>query len=277
VASVSLAPLLPLMAVAVLYARRTRTLADAGREPRAARQASFYLGLILLAAALATPIDTIGDERLFWVHMSQHILIGDLAALALVAGLDGRVLRPLLAAPGVARLRVLAHPFVALPLWAVVLLGWHVPALYQAALSNDLVHALEHEMFLVTGMLMWAAVLEPLPGPAWFGSGAKAIYVVAVRLVGAGLASALIWSETAFYPDYAPGELREGISPLDDQAIGGGIMFTEGGIVTLALLAWLFLRWARESELRQSLAEQGHDPRAAARAARYGRSRLARR
>ena len=272
--SVDPVPLIPLATIAVLYERRVRTLGGRGRRVPWARRLSFHTGLVLLAAALASPIHTIGEERLFWVHMTQHLLVGDLGALAIVAGLDGPLLRPLLAAPGVARLRVLAHPLVALPLWALNLVAWHIPALYQAALSNDFVHAGEHWLFFATGAVMWAAVLEPLPGPAWFGAGPKAIYVLAVRFVAAGLALTLILSGAAFYPDYAPGERLAGISPLTDQATGGGIMLIEGGLVTLVAFAWLFLRWSRAAELRQSLAEAGHDPVLAARAARYGRSPL---
>ena len=123
---------------------------------------------------------------------------------------------------------------------------------------------------------MWAAVVEPLPGPAWFGTGWKAVYVLAVRTVGAVLASLFIWAERPFYPSYAAGERIWGIHPGADQAIGGGIMFLEGGVVTLVVFAWLFLRWQRDAELRQALEDLGHDPDAAARAARYRRSALAR-
>jgi putative membrane protein len=269
--SVDPLPLVPLATIAWLYDRRVRTLARRGRRVPVARRLSFHLGLLLLAGALASPIHSIGEERLFWVHMTQHLLLGDIGALAIVAGLDGPLLRPLLAAPGFARLRVLANPLVALPLWSLNLLVWHLPGLYQAALSNELVHAGEHWLFFATGALMWAAVIEPLPGPAWFGSGAKAVYVLVVRTVGAGLATALIWSGRPFYPDYAAGERASGISPLHDQAIGGAIMFVEGGVVTLLVFAWLFLRWSREAELRQGLADEGYDPALAARAARYGR------
>src|SRR4051794_22258398 len=190
--------------------------------------------------------------------MVQHLLIGDLAALALVLGLTGPVLRPILTLPSIMRLRFLLHPFVALPLWALTLWLWHLPALYQSALAHDAVHALEHMTFLVAGMLMWAAVVEPLPGVRWFTSGWKAAYILVVRLIAAALANVFIWSSHVFYPRYAAGERREGISALTDQRIAGAIMFIEGSVVTLVAFAILFLRFMGEPDERQRQRQRRH-------------------
>ncbi len=261
-------------AIGLAYGLRVRTLRRGRRPVRPLKQASFYTGLAILLAALVSPIDQIGENRVFYVHMVQHLMLGDLAPLAIVLGLSGPILRPVLALPGIGRLRVLAHPLVALPLWAIAFYAWHVPALYQAALEDPTVHVLEHLCFFWTGLLMWAVVIEPIPGPAWFGTGAKAAYVLLVRALGAVLGTIFIWAGQPLYPDYAAGERLWGISPLTDQTIGGAIMFTEGATITLIVFAWLFLRWARESELHQSLLDAGHEPVAASRAARYGRRRL---
>ncbi len=254
---------------------RVRNLSRSGRSTSRLRQASFYLGLLLLAGALISPIDTIGESDLFYVHMVQHLMLGDLAPLAIVLGLTGPILRPVLALPLIGRLRILAHPLVALPIWAIVFFAWHLPGLYQAAIDHSALHALEHLCFFWAGVLMWAAVVEPLPGPAWFGSAAKAAYVLAVRTLGAVLGSIFIWAGQPLYTDYAAGEHLRGISPLTDQTIGGAIMFVEGRSSRSIVFAWLFLRWTREAELRQSLLDAGHEPVAASRAARFGRRRLA--
>ena len=142
----SLEPLqvLPTALAAVLYLRRTRTLARGGRPVPRWRQASFWAGIVLVVLALNSPLDALGEEHFFFLHMTQHVLLGDLAPLCFVVGLTGQILRPVLAFPVVERLRVLAHPLVALPIWAVDLYVWHVPFLYDAALHHDSVHALEH-------------------------------------------------------------------------------------------------------------------------------------
>lgn len=258
--------------VSALYARRAHTLARRGRGVPLWRQLSFYLGVAIVVAALISPLDTIGEERLFYVHMAQHIALGEVAPLFVLVGLSGAVLRPLLALGPVRRLRFLLNPLVALPLWALNLYGWHIPAFYEAALENPALHAIEHACFFTAGLLMWGALLEPLPGPSWFGSAQKAGYVLVVRALGCAiLGNIFIWAGTPFYPYYAPGEREWGIARLTDQQVGGAIMFIWGALITVSLFSWMFLRWIREAELRQALLEDGADPRLATRAARYGR------
>src|SRR5579884_2571112 len=186
---------LALVALAgVCYAWRARVLAARGRTVRRARKLGFYGGLTVALLALVSPVDYLGENRLLWVHMIQHVLLGDIAPLLVVAGLTGPLLRPLLATPGVRRLRVLAHPLVALPLWALDLYVWHLRVLYEAALHHDGVHAFEHFCFFTCGALMWAAVIEPLPAPVWFGNGPKALYTLAVRVAGGVLGTLFIWA-----------------------------------------------------------------------------------
>jgi putative membrane protein len=137
--------------------------------------------------------------------------------------------------------------------------------------NNDAVHALEHICFFTAGVLMWAAVVEVLPGPAWFGTAAKLGYVVAVRLLETILGNIFIWAGNPIYGVYDDGSELYGLSPLRDQGLAGTIMMIEGSLVTLGAIAWLFLRWGAESELRQQLIEQGVDAKVASRAVRYGR------
>ena len=263
---------IPTLLVGLLYARRVRTLRAAGTPVATWRIWSFGTSLFLVLVALVSPIDEFGEEQFLFMHMIQHIFLGDLAPLAFVAGLTGPILRPVLSLPGVMRLRFLTHPLVALPLWAASLYVWHIPFMYQAALHHSAVHALEHFSFFTFGALMWAALLEPLPGPEWFGTGAKLGYVACVRLLETILGNVFIWSGTVFYPFYEHSTNMWGIDALADQQIAGAIMMVEGSIVTLAALAWLFLKMAKESELRQQLIERGMDERSVKRAVRYGRA-----
>ena len=263
--------LAPIALIGLAYTVRARTLSRRGQPVPGWRIALFTLGIALLVVAVASPIARIGEEELFAFHMAQHLLLGDLAPLCLLAGLTGPLLRPLLALPGVVRLRVLANPFVALPLWAGNLVLWHVPLFYEAAVENGAVHALEHTAFFTAGIVLWLPVLETLPAPEWFGSGAKLGYIVAVRLVATVLGNVFVWSGGPFYDVHDTGDDYLGLSPDGDQSLAGSLMMLEGSLVTVIAIAWLFLRMAQEGEIRQELLERGHDPRTVRRAVRYRR------
>jgi cytochrome c oxidase assembly factor CtaG len=265
------AQLLLIAAAAFLYYRRAHTLAARGTPVPTWRRLVFALGLALAFLAVASPIHELGEQEFFFVHMLQHILLGDLAPLCMVAGLTGPILRPVLAIPLFQRLRFLAHPLVAFPIWAVNLVLWHLPFAYQGALHHSAVHAVQHILFFTCGCLMWAPVVEVLPAPEWFGTGMKLGYIVAVRIVETILGNVFVWSGGVFYHYYEHPVERWGISAHADQGIAGGLMMIEGSIVTICALAWLFLRLGSESELHQKLLEEGVDPRAAGRAVRYGR------
>jgi putative membrane protein len=263
--------LLPLAIGALLYGKRARTLSRRGTPVAWWRPVLFGLGVLLVTLALVSPVAPIGEEESFAFHMVQHVLLGDLGPLCIVAGLTGPLLRPLLSVRAIRTLRFLAHPLVALPLWTLNLLIWHLPFFWEAALRHEAVHALEHVSFFTAGALMWAAVIEVLPGPEWFGTAAKMGYVVAVRVVSTIVGNVLVWAGTPFYGLYEHAERPFGLSAEADQGLAGGIMMIEGSLVTIGVLAWLFLRLAQEGELRQELLERGLDPRSVQRAVRYGR------
>ncbi len=271
--------LLPLVALLFWfpYRARVKTLATERRAVPTWRQACYAAGLIVLAIALSPPVDTLADQLLV-VHMVEHLMIGDFAALLIVLGFTGPLLAPLLRMRYIGRLRVLAHPVVAVSLWALNFYVWHLPALYEAALRHDPIHALQHACFLFFGMAMWMGLLGPLPKPQWFGNGARLVYIIAVRLLGTVLANAMIFSGTVFYPYYRPGDAHWHISPMADQISAAGVMMVEESLLTIGLFCWLFLKVAREGEERQELldfaAAQGVelDEQRAARAVAAGRT-----
>jgi putative membrane protein len=256
--------------VATAYAFRTLTLAREGRPVPTWRTLSFALGLLLIAIAFLSPLGRL-DSELVLAHMTQHLLMGDLGALLIVLGLTGPLLQPVLHNHWLGWMRHLAHPLVALPLWAVDLYVWHVPVLYQAATEHSAIHALQHSCFIGFGVLMWMPLVGPLPQPKWFGIPAKIGYLIGVRFVGIVLGNVFMWSNSVFYPDYAAGEAKWHLSAVTDQSVAGVIMMVESTFVTLGLLAWLFLEWARQDSERQrllDLAEQRGVPLTEGRAAR---------
>jgi putative membrane protein len=270
---------LPILALLpwIPYRARAQTLREEGRPIPRWRQQCYASGLVVLAIALSPPVDKLSDELLM-VHMVEHLLIGDIAALLIVLGLTGPLLGPALRLRWVSWLRFFTHPVVAVVFWAVNFYVWHIPALYQAALRHDTVHALEHSTFLGFGIGVWMGLFGPLPKPDWFGNAARLIYIIAVRLLGTVLANVMIFSGTVLYPYYRPGDAKWHIKPMADQISAAGVMMVEESLLTISLFCWLFLKVARENEERQQLldfaVEHGVelDERRAARAVAAGRS-----
>src|SRR5437867_1091043 len=220
---------IPTVLLAALYARRVRTLRARRTAVPGWRIALFGTGVGLLLVALVTPIHSLG-EQFFSFHMLQHVLLGDLAPLALLAGLTGPILRPVLAF--LYRLRALANPFVALPLWAVNLYLWHLPYLYDAAVRHDSVHALEHLCFFTGGAIMWLPVrggaaaavwwrpvLRRGPAAVWWVVGALLGYVAFGRVGASVPGNAFCWAGWAFYAVEEQGQRLWRLSPLADQGI----------------------------------------------------------
>jgi putative membrane protein len=259
------------------YRSRALRLAREGRPVPTWRRACYAAGLLALALALSPPVDTLSDQLLV-AHMAEHLLIGDVAALLIVLGFTGPLLAPLLRNRLIGRLRLLSHPLIAVPLWAVNFYVWHLPVLYQAALRHDALHALEHATFLGLGMAVWMALLGPLPKPQWFTNGPRLVYIIAVRLIGTVLANAMIFSGTVWYAYYHAGDVHWHISAMGDQIAAAGVMMVEESLLTIGLFCWLFLKVAREGEERQELldfaASRGVelDERRAARAVAAGRT-----
>lgn len=269
----------PLTLAAILYAKRAITLAGRGKGVPIWRQCCFAGGLLLVAIALFSPVGHISEELVI-AHMIEHLLIADIGTLLVVLGLTGPLLQPILAHKTLSKLRVLALPQVAFPLWAANLLIWHIPALYDSAYGTAPAHALEHTLFIFFGAMMWMPLVGPLPMPSWWTNGWKLGYAIAVRFVGVILGNILMWSGTVLYPNYAAGEEYWNISPLADQSTAGAIMMVEGTFIALGVFAWLFLRTAQqgmESQRLEDLAQTrgvSLDEGRAARAVAAGRGDL---
>jgi cytochrome c oxidase assembly factor CtaG len=245
--------------VAVLIAVYARAVAVLGwrgyRVPRT-QQALWYTGVALIAIALLGPPDALSDDLLS-AHMAQHLLLADLGAPFLLAGMRSPVLQfllprqilvPLARTSWLRRVfRLLRHPLFALPLWVVVLYTWHFGFAFEGALENGWVHALQHYSFFATSMLVWWAVIEPkrrrTTGELW-----KAGDVIGMRVAGMFLGMAFILLRTQAYDWYGDRPLDHGISVLTDQQIGGALMLLTDLVVMLGGLAFFFFRAAADND-----------------------------
>ncbi|HET7419306.1 MAG TPA: cytochrome c oxidase assembly protein [Candidatus Dormibacteraeota bacterium] len=228
-----------LLALGLAYAWLARGSPDATR-----RHALYFLaGLATLWLALETPLDTISDRYLDSVHMLQHVLLAFVAPPLMLLGLSPRMAARLAAVPGV---RAATEPAPAQVLAAVVMVGWHIPALYDATLVNEGVHVVEHLMFIGSGLLLYWPMIDSTSAQAlWkLSAGAKLVYMLLATLPQDGVALALIFSRVPFYDFYthAP-RLIAGFTAVIDQTIAGAVLMIFGK-VTLSIAALvIFFRW----------------------------------
>ena len=233
------------------------------------RTALFLLGLVALVVSLASPIDTIALQ-LFSIHMVQHMLLLAVATPLLLVGAPVRPLLrglPLVVRRTIVRalarntaFRALAHllrqPLIAAALYVVGLYGWHVPALYDAAVENATIHLVEHLWFLVSALLFWSVVIDPVPFRATLPYAARIPFLL---LVGAAqntiLGGLLAFSDRPFYAPYLATTAAYGLDPAADQRLGGAIMWVPGDLIFLVAASFSFFLWLQSEEQAQRLRE----------------------
>ncbi len=221
------------------------------RDPEAVtpKQMWYFLGgLFVIFVALQSPIDTYADNA-FWVHMIQHLLLILAVPPLLLLGTPAAFLHPLTRKPVLfAVMRALVNPGAAWLISTGAFLIWHIPSLYNAAVLDARIHALEHFCFLATAILFWWPVYSPLPELPRLSRANKVGYLALSCQPNVVLGAVLVFAPHAFYGVYA-GALRLGsISPLVDQQAGGAIMWVPGNMVYLAIMSKLFYDWFSEKE-----------------------------
>jgi len=237
------------LALLYLYAwRRARPVGER-RPPGIGRVGLFLAGLLAILAALVSPIDVLG-EQLLLMHMVQHILLLDIAPILMILGLTKVLLRP--ATRRLQRIErragFLAHPVFAVIAYAGLMWLWHIPAMYDAALHSDSVHALEHVCFAAAGGLYWWHLLSPIRSRMRLGGMGPVLYMVTTKLLVGILGIVLAFAPSAFYPFYEHHPHYWGLSPREDQNLAGLLMALEQSIVMGIALVWLFVRMLAESE-----------------------------
>ena len=214
----------------------------------------FACGLVVMIGPLVSPLNRAGERYLLSAHMLEHVLLADAGAALLVLSVRGPVAAGLLPWPAPAPLHtaagVLMRPPVTLAAWVAGVAVWHVPAVYDRALSHPALHDLEHLTFVLVGLLAWTQLIDPT-GSGRLGIPGRLAFTVAMFFAGQVLSDALVFSFHAYYPAYAdrPGRLL-GLSPLADQRLAGIVMALEQ-LITLGTCFVLLLRELRRGAVRR--------------------------
>jgi cytochrome c oxidase assembly factor CtaG len=248
-----------------LFAQAFVRLRRRGRRDHASwgRALLFGTGVAVGGVALVSPLDPVGEQYLLSGHMLQHVAITDAAPALVVTSLRGPLLffllPPALLRP-LARLRLLRalgdlllRPAVAVALWAIVIAVWHVPSIYDFTLTHRLVHDLEHALFVLVGVLVWAQLVDPARRGR-LGRPGRILVGVLLFAMGTVLSDVLIFSFRPLYPSYAEqGERLLGLTPERDQQVAGLVMMVEQ-VVTLGTALVLLARPYLERERRDRAA-----------------------
>lgn len=261
-------PIAYLLLAEVLYLRAVRILGGRGYEGRSScaaagrfaatfwQQVAWHVAMACMAFALLGPLDPLAEDLLV-AHMGQHLLIADIAAPLLLVGVRWPVYLFMLPKPVLVPLarckplrsafRFLRQPLVAIPVWIVTLYTWHFGFMFEAALGNDWIHALQHVSFVAASLLVWWSVIEPkkrrLPGDLW-----KVPYLLGARLAGMFLGMAFIIMHTPAYDQYVLRTEQHGWSPLTDQQVAGGMMLGLDLLVMLFATGFFFYRSAQDHD-----------------------------
>lgn len=234
-----------------------------GTEVRGRHIAWFAAGLLTIFIALVSPLDALSNYASFGAHMTQHVLLAIVAPALLLLGTPAYWLRYLFTLPIVKQvLRLIAHPLIAFAIFNVVLWAWHLPALYEGALRDPNIHILEHTMFLVTGVIMWAPILFNLPPDRPMSYLAKIAYLFFNMVSSSILAAMFTFAQSVIYPYYGNAMLRFGLTAMDDQQLAGAIMWVPGGGIFLVATLLAFAAWLN-SEDRKGQAQYPPPPHVA--------------
>jgi len=237
---------------AILYIVGSR-----GRNrPQPLQALAFFAGLATIVIALDSPIDYYADQ-LFWVHMLQHVLLLTVAPPLFLLGRPWptmwralplqprtKVARSIALSRWMAPVRALARPLPAWILFNATVVGWHIPAAYNATLTSGVIHAIEHAMFFFTGLLFWARVIDPGPLRPRLVWPMRIAYAAGAMVVGWVLAITLVIVPHPIYSYYADLQSRPGgISALTDQQLAAGMMWVPGSLAYAVTFILGFYKW----------------------------------
>lgn len=224
--------------------RAAKTGQDGGSTPRPSQRVAFYVALLVMFLSLNGWLHDLSDSYLFSAHMVQHLMLALVVAPLMIMGTPGAMLRPVLRVPGMTPLaRWLTAPTHCFAIFNVVVAGWHLPPLYNYALAHHPVHIAQHLMFLVASVIMWWPVLSPLPELPRLSYPGQMLYLFLLTIPMAIISVYISYADTILYPLYSSAPRIWGITPMNDQLIGGLIMWIPGGLYFFTIISVVFFRW----------------------------------
>ena len=246
-----------------IYLWRAR---QAGPDERVSglRKLCFFSALFVIFASLNGPIHDLSDNYLFSGHMVQHLLLTMLMPPLMLGGVPGWMLRPLLRNRVIGAIaRRITRPMVCFLIFNVVIAGWHIPAMYNAAMENHDIHILEHLMFMGAAVLMWWPLMSQLPELPRLAYPGQMLYCFLMTIPMSVVAVYITMADSILYPFYSSAPRIMPLSPMEDQLLGGLIMWVPGGLLFMIIMTVVFFKWAARGEDDTAAAQVDWKPRTA--------------
>ncbi len=253
--------LIGLLALGALYIWRARA-ANGEQQVSGLRKLSFFAGLFVIFAALNGPIHDLSDNYLFSAHMVQHLMLTMAMPPLLIAGVPGWMLRPLLANKLIGPIaQKLTRPIACFVIFNVIIAVWHLPVFYNAAMDNHNIHIVEHLMFMAGAVLMWWPLTSQLPELPRLAYPGQMLYSFLMTLPMSVVAIYITMADQVLYPHYASAPRIMTLSPMDDQMLGGLIMWVPGGLIFMLIMSVIFFKWSARDEDTAAAAQVDWKPR----------------
>jgi putative membrane protein len=220
-----------------------------GTRPGATQAVRFGGALVVALVALNGPLHDLSDWYLFSAHMVQHLLLTLVVPPLLLTGMpafmvDG-LLRPVLTTRvGAAVVRTVTRPLPAFALYAVAVVGWHLPGPYNAALEIHGWHVVEHLVLVAAAVAGWWPIVSPSRLAPALPYAAQLLYLFVFGMPMTVVAAMITGAEHVLYPFYEAAPRLFDLTPLADQRLGGVIMWVPSGLIPLAAFTVVFFRWA---------------------------------
>ena len=223
-----------------------------GSEPVSAKKvASFSIAMAAMFLSLQGPLHELSDYFLFSAHMVQHLVLILVMPPFLLYGLPDWLLRPAINVRAIGAVaRLLTLPLIAFALNNVIFLAWHFPGPYDLMMRNHDVHVAMHLMIMATGTIMWWPVMSPLPELPRIAPPLQMMYLFVLGIPMMVTAALITFSDAELYAWYVEAPRIYPISALDDQRLGGVIMWVPGALTIWIAITVVYFRWTQR-EVRE--------------------------
>lgn len=256
---------LALVAATLLYTRGIRQMREKSEASNRGRHLAFYAGLAAILLALLTPLDLI-SEHVFAVHQIQHLLLRGIAPMLLMlavpstlliagmpAALRRRILVPIMTHGGVRALfHFLSRPLLCTVLYISTLYLWQVPTIHNAALMQPGLHYVMHVTMLATGLLFFWTIFDPHPAPWGAAFQQRLVMLGAALFANIPLGAVITLKDAVSYAAYDQLGRWWGVEPLNDELLGGLVIWILASMMGLPAVLLLLRRWGQSDAQRES-------------------------